>query len=209
MKQFIILAFSLFSFLPSVSAKTIGSFPDGTMSIPPSSTPQSKIFLTEWWGHTSNGTSIGGSDLLFWDGGPWATLVLYSARIFVTLPNEPALTGDATLTTVYGKVLDTGIISGFDPGGTEFTPTSPETHRGASGNLYTSFLHDAITSSALPAYLPGFDLSPFDVSSNSIYHVFKTTVPAFEIAATVPEPSIGAVSLLGFSCLLWMSRRKH
>jgi hypothetical protein len=32
------------------------------MSIPPSSTPQSKIFLTEWWGHTSNGTPIGGSE---------------------------------------------------------------------------------------------------------------------------------------------------
>jgi MYXO-CTERM domain-containing protein len=186
------------------TATTVGSFLDGSMHHDPGTVNQ--IFQTEWWGHTSGGHQIGGSDLLFWNG-DGGTLVLYDARIFVTEPIEVYPDGIATLTTVYGKASTPGHVTGFALSGTEFMPASQETHKGKSGAAYLSFSGAAVASHALAATLPGFDLTPFDQSTDSIYWVYQTSVPVSEIAG-VPEPQTYALWLLGLGTLGALRRRR-
>jgi hypothetical protein len=52
-----------------VWAGTVGPFDDGQLFIP-SGSPGKWVYNTSWSGHTGNGHSVGGSDLLFvnWDG---------------------------------------------------------------------------------------------------------------------------------------------
>lgn len=206
----------------SAFAGIVGPFEDGELHLPGGSLQQQWVYHTVWWGHTSNGQSIGGTDLLFnnWDG----SIDVWLFGMVFGQPGGPGGVGsdqELDLITVHGnRPPGASVITGFEPdAGLNFDPNPAvgfdgrEQHWGRAnpGKQYFSYFGDWVVANQLPGVLPGADLSLFDTTSTTqSYRVYKTTVELRDYV--VPEPStwaLGAVGMLGVAALTRRSRRSR